>query len=97
MVGAAAEALKHLGLGAAQTTRMESNIATAYTLTYLVGLVGIGFFTSQVAPAPLRLNLRSGVPRTRHPAGGASDDDVATQPPLPRLVGRAYRAEGRPG
>ncbi|MGO4417163.1 aspartate-alanine antiporter, partial [Cupriavidus sp. KB_39] len=35
VVGTAAEALKHLGLGAAETTRMESNIATAYTLTYL--------------------------------------------------------------
>ncbi|MCR2134561.1 aspartate-alanine antiporter, partial [Salmonella enterica] len=58
VVGTAAEALKHLGLADAEVQRMEANIATAYTLTYLVGLISIVFFTSQVAPALLRINLR---------------------------------------
>lgn len=97
VVGTAAEALKHLGLGEAETTRMESNIATAYTLTYLVGLVSIVFFTSQVAPALLRLNLKTASRELATRLEAASDDDVATQPALPRLVGRAYRAEGAAG
>lgn len=97
VVGTAAEALRHLGLDPAEASRMESNIATAYTLTYLVGLISIVFFTSQVAPALLRLNLREASRELAAKLEAASDDDVASQPALPRLVGRAYRVEGASG
>jgi putative transport protein len=39
VVGTAAEALKHLNLAPADLQRMQANIATAYTLTYLIGLI----------------------------------------------------------
>ncbi|WP_313622445.1 aspartate-alanine antiporter [Achromobacter sp.] len=91
VVGTAAEALKHLGLPEAEVQRMEANIATAYTLTYLVGLISIVFFTSQVAPALLRINLREASKALEEKLGAApGDDDDASLPTLPRLVGRAH-------
>ena len=91
VVGTAAEALKHLGLPDAEVQRMEANIATAYTLTYLVGLISIVFFTSQVAPALLRINLREASKALEEKLGVASgDDDDINLPTLPRLVGRAH-------
>ncbi|CAB3809649.1 Aspartate/alanine antiporter [Paraburkholderia fynbosensis] len=97
VVGTAAEALRHLGLDAAGVTRMEANIATAYTLTYLVGLISIVFFTSQIAPALLRINLRTASKELAARMEAASDEDVASQPALPRLVGRAYCVERAAG
>lgn len=91
VVGTAAEALKHLGLPDAEVQRMEANIATAYTLTYLVGLISIVFFTSQVAPALLRINLREASKALEAKLGAApGDNDEASLPTLPRLVGRAH-------
>lgn len=91
VVGTAAEALKHLGLPDAEVQRMEANIATAYTLTYLVGLISIVFFTSQVAPALLRINLREASKALEAQLGATpGDNDEATLPTLPRLVGRAH-------
>ncbi len=91
VVGPPAEALKHLGLADAEVQRMEANIATAYTLTYLVGLISIVFFTSQVAPALLRINLREASKALEEKLGagpGESDDNLL--PTLPRLVGRSH-------
>lgn len=90
VVGTAAEALKHLGLGAADIERMQANIATAYTLTYLLGLISIVFFTSQIAPALLRIDLRqaSRALEKTLDVGAAPEDE--NMPALPRLVGRAH-------
>lgn len=91
VVGTAAEALKHLGLPDAEVQRMEANIATAYTLTYLVGLISIVFFTSQIAPALLRINLREASKALEEKLGVASgEDEDVNLPTLPRLVGRAH-------
>lgn len=91
VVGTAAEALKHLGLPDAEVQRMEANIATAYTLTYLVGLISIVFFTSQVAPALLRINLREASKALEAKLGvAAGEDEDVNLPTLPRLVGRAH-------
>ncbi|MEB6661605.1 aspartate-alanine antiporter [Achromobacter ruhlandii] len=99
VVGTAAEALKHLGLPDADVQRMEANIATAYTLTYLVGLISIVFFTSQVAPALLRINLREASKALEEKLGGGpGEPDENLLPTLPRLVGRSHvvkDAEGR--
>lgn len=91
VVGTAAEALKHLGLPDADVQRMEANIATAYTLTYLVGLISIVFFTSQVAPALLRINLRDASKALEEKLGaGPGEADDSMMPTLPRLVGRSH-------
>lgn len=93
VVGTAAEALRHLGLEPSETARLEANIATAYTLTYLVGLITVVFFTSQIAPALLRINLRTASKEMAANMDAGSEEDVASQPALPRVVGRAFRVE----
>ncbi len=91
VVGTAAEALKHLGLADAEVQRMEANIATAYTLTYLVGLISIVFFTSQIAPALLRMNLREASKALEQKLGATSGEgEEVNMPTLPRLVGRSH-------
>ncbi len=93
VVGTAAEALRHLGLEPSGMARLEANIATAYTLTYLVGLISIVFFTSQIAPVLLGINLRTASKEMAASMEAATEDDVASQPALPRIVGRAFRVE----
>jgi aspartate-alanine antiporter len=91
VVGTAAQALEHLGLAPEEVLRMQANIATAYTLTYLVGLVSIVFFTSQLAPFLLGFNLRAASKALEQKLGIAADEaETATWPTLPRLVGRAH-------
>ncbi|OZI74273.1 aspartate-alanine antiporter [Bordetella genomosp. 12] len=98
VVGTASEALRHLGLSAEEVQVQEANIATAYTLTYLVGTISIVLFTSQVAPLLLRINLRQACKDLEAKLGGVPDDEDGSLPALPRLVGRAHivrEAEGK--
>jgi aspartate-alanine antiporter len=90
VVGTAAEALKHLGLSEAEVARMQANIATAYTLTYLIGLISIVFLTSQAAPALLRIDLRRASRELEVQLGVGGPPEDANMPALPRLVGRAH-------
>lgn len=90
VVGTAAEALKHLDLAPADLQRMQSNIATAYTLTYLIGLISIVFFTSSVAPALLRIDLRKASQALEEELGISGANEQSNLPILPRLVGRTH-------
>ena len=58
VIGTASEALGRLGESPEVVKTLESNIATAYSITYLFGLVAIVVFTTQIAPLLLRINLR---------------------------------------
>lgn len=98
VVGTASEALRHLGLNAAQVQQMEANIAIAYSLTYLVGMISIVIFTSQVAPVLLGIDLRKASKALEEKLGGVPDKDEDNLPALPRLVGRTHlvrEADGR--
>lgn len=90
VVGTASEALRHFNLTPEELRVQEANIATAYTLTYLVGMISIVLFTSQVAPVLLRINLRQASKELEAKLGGVPEDDDGTRPALPRLVGRAH-------
>ncbi|MFC4275106.1 aspartate-alanine antiporter [Achromobacter aloeverae] len=90
VVGTAAEALKHLNLSDAEQLRLQSNIATAYTLTYLIGLISIVFFTSAVAPVLLGIDLRTAASKLEEELDVTAAPDQLDQPIMPRLVGRAH-------
>lgn len=89
VVGTATEAIGKLGLDPATTVAFQGNVATAYTVCYLFGLITIVLFTSGLAPALLRTDLRKSSRALLADMGG-DDEDPGTVPAMPGLVGRAY-------
>ncbi|OLF08064.1 aspartate-alanine antiporter [Actinophytocola xinjiangensis] len=96
VVGTATEAIGNLGLSGDQTSVFQSNVATAYTVCYLFGLVTIVLFTSGLAPVLMRINLRESAAALLRKMGGG-DDDPGEAPAAPRLVGRDYRVSAAAG
>ncbi|MFD7294592.1 aspartate-alanine antiporter [Streptomyces sp. NPDC059897] len=99
VVGTATESIGKLSdLTAAQITEYQGNVATAYTVCYLFGLITIVLYTSQIMPMMMRINLRDAArelwERTRS-RGSLEADEL---PALPGMVGRTYlvtTADGR--
>ncbi|MBB3316666.1 aspartate-alanine antiporter [Rhizobium sp. BK181] len=91
VVGTASEAISHLSLPQAAIEELQGNIATAYSLTYLFGLIGIVVFVTQIAPLILGIDLKQEAQALARKLG--SPEDVGDQPEgLPLLVGRAFCA-----
>ena len=101
VVGTASEAIGRLGLSADKTTALQSNIATAYSLTYLFGLVGIVVFATQVAPFLLRVNLREEAEKLAAKLNADSGEDTkggtAGAGSFPIFVERAFHVGDRAG
>jgi aspartate-alanine antiporter len=91
VIGTASEAIARLGLSNADTLRLQANIVTAYSVSYLFGLITIVLFTSQFAPLLLRVNLRDEAERVWRKLGGASAFGEGQRSAAPALVGRAFR------
>ncbi|MFT4510437.1 aspartate-alanine antiporter [Caballeronia sp. 15711] len=91
VVGTASEAIGKLGLPAAEIARLQANIVTAYSVSYLFGLVTIVLFTSQIAPLMLRVNLRDEAERLWRALGGDSALAEGQRPAAPSLVAREVR------
>ncbi|MGF6843799.1 putative transport protein [Paraburkholderia youngii] len=64
---------------------------TAYSVSYLFGLVTIVLFTSQFAPLLLRVNLREEAERVWRKLGGEGAFSEGQSAAAPALVGRAFR------
>ncbi|MBB5953648.1 aspartate-alanine antiporter [Saccharothrix tamanrassetensis] len=96
VVGTSTEAIGKLGLPGEASAALAGNVATAYTVCYLFGLITIVLFTSGLAPALMRIDLRESSRGLLHRLGGG-DDEPGTSPALPGLVGRAYRVEQAAG
>jgi putative transport protein len=90
VIGTASEAIAKLGLGDAETTHLQANIVTAYSVSYLFGLITIVLFTSQFAPLLLRVNLREEAERVWRKLGGDGALDEGQRLAAPPLVGRAF-------
>jgi putative transport protein len=56
-IGSASEAISRLPVPADEIERMTSGIAVAYSVTYLVGIVGCTFFLALLAPRLMRIDL----------------------------------------
>jgi aspartate-alanine antiporter len=71
---------------------LQNNVVTAYSVTYLFGLICIVLFTSQIAPLMLKINLREEAAKLFARMGGSalSDGQILG---APLLVGRTYRVE----
>jgi putative transport protein len=91
VIGTASEAVAKLGLGDAETLRLQANIVTAYSVSYLFGLITIVLFTSQFAALLMRVNLRDEAERVWRQLGGADSLEEGERLAAPALVGRAFR------
>ncbi|WGD53316.1 aspartate-alanine antiporter [Bradyrhizobium sp. CB1650] len=88
VIGTAAEAISKLDLPDGDILQMQANIATAYSLTYLFGLIAIVIFTTQIAPLILKTDLRKEAQKLARALG--SVDDEEEEEGLPVVVGRAF-------
>ncbi|PLU51494.1 aspartate-alanine antiporter [Sinorhizobium medicae] len=91
VLGTASEAISHLPLPADGIEQLQANIATAYSLTYLFGLIAIVIFTTQIAPLILKTDLRKEAQELARKLGSTDDEDDQAEG-LPVFVGRAFRA-----
>ncbi|CAG9176078.1 Aspartate/alanine antiporter [Cupriavidus laharis] len=97
VIGTASEAISRLGVSPEQVRVLQTNIVTAYSVTYLFGLVSIVLFTSQFAPWLLRVNLRESAGKLWQKLGGENDMGEGQSSALPLLVARVLRVEGVAG
>ncbi len=70
---------------------------TAYSVSYLFGLITIVLFTSQFAPLLLRVNLREEAERVWRKLGGDGAFGEGQRAAAPALVGRAFRVGAAAG
>lgn len=94
VIGTATEAVASLPVPAAQVQSLQAQIATAYSITYLIGLITIVLFTSQLAPVLLRIDLKASAAQLAKSMG---QSEVGGESALPDLVGRAFAAGGAAG
>jgi putative transport protein len=91
VVGTASEAIGKLALPAAEIAQLQANIVTAYSVSYLFGLVTIVLFTSQIAPLLLRVNLRDEAERLWRALGGDTALTEGQRLAAPSLAAREVR------
>ncbi|WP_322058692.1 aspartate-alanine antiporter [Paraburkholderia sp. J63] len=90
VIGTASEAIAKLGLSDAQVGTLQAHVVTAYSVSYLFGLITIVLFTSQIAPILMRVNLREEAARLFRKLGGDGVLDEGQRLALPPLEGRAF-------
>lgn len=91
VIGTASEAIARLDLSGEAIRVLQTNIVTAYSVTYLFGLISIVLFTSQLAPWLLREDLRESAARLWQKLGGQDDMQDGQAAALPPLVARVLR------
>jgi len=96
VLGTASEAISHLDLSQTAIVQLQGNMATAYSLTYLFGLVSIVVFTTQLAPLILGTDLRKTTQELARDLGSADDDNDQIEG-LPVFVARAFRVGSASG
>ncbi|MFB4293189.1 aspartate-alanine antiporter [Nonomuraea sp. ATR24] len=96
VVGTATDAISRLPLPAAEIRALQANVGTAYSISYICGLITIVLLTSQIAPAVLRFSLKDEADKLwRRISGGQPGEDATTA--LPGVVGRAQRVTAAAG
>ena len=89
VVGTATDAISKLALPPDEVKQLQANVVTAYSITYIFGLITIVVVTSQVFPLILRVNLRAEAEKLWKSMGGR-DEDAGSSAAAPELVGRVY-------
>ncbi|WP_433221300.1 aspartate-alanine antiporter [Dactylosporangium sp. CS-047395] len=98
VVGTATDAIGKLDRTPAQIATLQGNVGTAYSISYIMGLITIVLVTSQFAPALMRINLRDEADKLWAKLGGGAGEEGTTTQALPEIVGRVHAvtaADGR--
>jgi putative transport protein len=88
-LGAATTAASRLNLDPASRSRIAKNVATTYSLTYLLGLLLVVWFLPSVGPRLMGVNLREASRELEQSTGGPKSDFVNSA--YRYVVVRAYR------
>ncbi|MEU6859224.1 aspartate-alanine antiporter [Glycomyces sp. NPDC046736] len=95
-VGTATDAIGRLDLSDSEISTLQANVGTAYSISYICGLITIVLLSSQFFPLIMRVNLREEAAKLWAKMGGARDENTAT-PAAPAVVGREYRVQAAAG
>ena len=90
VVGTATDAISKLALPRSEIEQLQANVVTAYSITYVFGLIAIVVATSQIFPLLLRVDLRAEADRLWKAMGGGEDDTTAAVA-TPEMVGRVFQ------
>ena len=90
VIGTASEAISRLPLDSETLRSMQANVATAYSLTYIFGLITIVVFTSQIAPLLLRKSLQQEATELWEKLGGNSLAAPDSAEAMADMTGRIY-------
>lgn len=96
VVGTATDAISKLALPVEQIKQLQANVVTAYSITYIFGLITIVVVTSQIFPIILRVNLREEAEKLWKAMGGR-EEDAGASAAVPELVGRVYEVTANVG
>ncbi|MGJ7504824.1 aspartate-alanine antiporter [Variovorax sp. ZT5P49] len=89
VVGTATDAISKLALPLADIRQLQANVVTAYSITYVFGLIAIVVATSQIFPLLLRVDLRVEADKLWKTMGGGGDDPDAASA-TPEMIGRVF-------
>ena len=79
VVGTATDAISKLALPLPDIQQLQANVVTAYSITYVFGLIAIVVATSQIFPLVLRVDLRAEADKLWKTMGGGGDDGELTR------------------
>ncbi|MBN8756670.1 MULTISPECIES: aspartate-alanine antiporter [Variovorax] len=89
VVGTATDAISKLALPLPDIQQLQANVVTAYSITYVFGLIAIVVATSQIFPLVLRVDLRAEADKLWKTMGGGGDDAESASA-VPEMVGRVF-------
>ncbi|HEV7325054.1 MAG TPA: aspartate-alanine antiporter [Bosea sp. (in: a-proteobacteria)] len=89
VLGTASEAIARLALPAGEIERLQANMATAYSVTYLFGLVAIVVVVTQIGPLLLGVDIREASAALARDLG--AEDEAGKENGVPEIVSRSFR------
>jgi len=98
MLGTAGDAVTRLGLGADELSRLNSQMAVGFAITYLFGTIGVIVFLRSVAPRLLGVNVKQAARELESEmAGGGAVARPGFITPFVPVVARAFEVSTAAG
>jgi putative transport protein len=97
IVGTAGDAIARLGLSPTEVKYLQSEVAIAFAVTYVPGLLSAILVCVNIVPRFMREGLHNGAIKVEKAADGGMRLRPGRSASMPGLVGRAYRAGAAAG